>query len=107
MIDQYDINIYVSDNVLHLLAYELSVTNDGSYICDYEEETALLIPMDKQHHEEIAYLLDSEEWNDGEHDWEEYDEWNTTDYLKVGNTPAIIRTWVESLPEYTPRKANQ
>jgi hypothetical protein len=106
-IDKYDINIYVIDNVLHLLAYELSKTSTGFYTCDYEKEIALLIPMDNQHHEEIAYLLDSEEWNDGEHDWEEYDEWETTDYLKEGNTPFLIKTWVRSLPEYIPRKANQ
>jgi len=105
VIDVYDINIYCSNNILHLTAYKLvRLGYDGNTLrSEMNESVTLRLPMDEAHFEEVAYLLDSEDWFFDVEEWDEYDFWDTTDYLKVGNTPELIKNWVESLPPYTPR----
>ena len=101
-IDLYDINIWCNtEGVLNLTAVELKEDGDN-YQSNHAKTITLPIPMDEKHHDVIAYLLDSEEWED--RDWIDHDYWNTTNYLLEGDTPFMIKTWVRSLPYYTPEK---
>lgn len=94
----YDINVYVDgDEILNLSAYELLIQGEG-FTTNTEKYHTLKIPMTRQYHEEIAYLLDNEDWV-GE-DWEDHDWWHTTEYLTEGDTPVMLKEWVESLPNY-------
>jgi hypothetical protein len=102
-IDLYDINIWCGgEGFLTITAYQLQEDKEGKYATDTSKYLFLNVPMDEKHHEVIAYLLDSEEWE--EQDWEDHDYWNTTNYLLEGETPFMIKVWVRSLPYYTPKK---
>jgi len=51
--------------------------------------------------EEFCYLMDAEYPEEAFPDGiEDYDYWDGYDYLTVGNTPATIIAWLNSLPEY-------
>lgn len=105
-IDLYDINIYCAgDGIVSLSAYELKEDAKGTYSTNTSKCITLNIPMDEMHWNEVAYLLDSEEWED--QDWEDYDYWNTTNYLLEGEAPFMIAVWVRSLPFYTPEKVEE
>jgi len=101
MLDQYDINIFVDEDnqQLNLTAYELMYQN-GELCCNTDTYTTLRIPMTIQYFDEIAYLLDNENWLDNIDELAGYDEWNTSDYLKVGTTPKMIAEWADGLLPY-------
>jgi hypothetical protein len=105
-IDLYDINIWYSgDDTLSITAYELAEDSEGTYRTNTTKYNTLSIPMDESHREVVAYLLDNEDWE--QMDWEvleDYDKWDTTNYLLEGEPPFMIRVWVRSLPYYTPEK---
>lgn len=104
-IDLYDINIYCSgEGYLSVIAVELKEDGDN-YQSNHSKTITLNIPMDEEHYDIIAYLLDTEEWQD--RDWTDYDFWDTTNWLLEGDTPFMIKTWVRSLPYYTPEKVGE
>lgn len=96
----YDYNIYVLDGVLSLSAYQLEIAPNGHTQIRTDNFKTLDIPMIESNKDEIAYLLDSEEWEDDAYGWDEYDAWRGCDYLTEGDTPAMIAEWVNRLPEY-------
>jgi len=105
-IDLYDINIYCAgDGILSLSAYRLQEDAKGTYATDTSNYLTLAIPMDEKHHDVVAYLLDTEDWE--EEDWEDHDYWNTTNYLLEGEAPFMVAVWVRSLPFYTPKKVEE
>lgn len=104
-IDLYDINVWCSqEGVLSVSAYELKEDGDNYQTNSYKY-TTLNIPMDEEHKDIVSYLLDREDWQ-GEN-WIDYDFWDTTNWLLEGDTPFLIKTWVRSLPLYTPEKVGE
>lgn len=98
--NQYDFNVWISEGILALCAYELEETGDGLQ-CRTDKFLVKDFEMIEQNHDVIAYLLDNEEWNNGDvSEWDEYDDWFDVAYLTQGDTPAIITEWVNNLPEY-------
>ena len=102
----YDINVScIEKGVLILLAAE----NREHYgeIYPTFRSTSIEIPMDAEHHDEVAYLLNCEYWDEEYklEDWIDHDEWHTTDWLYEGDTPIMIKEWVDSLPTYINERA--
>jgi|LakMenEpi03Aug12_release.lakeMendotaPanAssembly.Ray.scaffolds.fasta_scaffold1143150_1 hypothetical protein len=105
-IDLYDINVWYSgDDTLSITAYELADDSEGTYRTNTTKYNTLSIPMDESHKEVIAYLLDNYDWE--EMDWEvleDYDKWDTTNWLLEEESPFMLKVWARSLPYYTPEK---
>lgn len=109
ILDKYDFNVYIVDGEIGLYAYRQKYQTHSStetgvlrYVeCDTSSYTSVKLPMTIQYHEEIAYLLDNEEWLDEDlANWEEYDNWVGAEYLTEGEIPAIIKSYLEHLPNY-------
>lgn len=108
----HDVNVYVIDGVLNLIAYKLiysdamdgKVVSVGTSVSD--EVARLTISMHTQIDQEISalrYLLDSEEYNEKDLNfWEEYDSWASTPWLAEGDTPDMVKQFSGSLKAYTP-----
>lgn len=92
-----DINIYIEDGVLHLVAYKLTTNYWGFVTADTSEAGQLghmVIPMREEFSEEIYYLLNSEDVfldRASTEQWEGHDFWDCDPYLAVGNAPKSIR----------------
>jgi hypothetical protein len=103
----YDINVScIKKGVLILRAVEnLEYLAQNGHIHPTFRSTSLEIPMDADHHDEVAYLLDCEYWDEEYklEDWINYDERHTTDWLKEGDTPTRIKEWVEILTNINER----
>ncbi len=109
ILDKYDYNIYVADGEVSLSAYrqcyETHLVNgvpSGRYVAtDTRNYTSLRLPMNQGYAEEIAHLLAIEDWQDlPPENLEEFDEWPTLEFLTRGETPAIIKSYLEHLPDY-------
>lgn len=100
----YDINVWVEDDELKMVAYKLHIDSNNNLTTDTSKEgqTGEVFRRslkDKRSHSVISYLLDLDEW-DLRGNWDGYDWWDTTDYLQVGDTPKPIKDWYESLEPY-------
>ena len=100
----YDYNIYVADGEISLSAYRLCHEEHKGVkhlTTDTANYTSLRLPMTEEYHEEITYLLSLEDWQDiPAEDLEEFDDWVGLDYLTRDDTPAIIKSFLDHLPEY-------
>lgn len=112
--NEYDVNIYVVDEEVNLLAYPMGVDDEGEFVHTDTtvEPIALRIPLattDADLQAIIAYLLNNETYWDVSHDfldeghqwtewWEEHDEWSGTRHMSNG--PRLLKAWIESLPFY-------
>lgn len=92
-----DINIYVEDGFLHVVAYKLTTDYWGWLTADTSMAGtlgSLRIPMDKAWKEDIFYLLNSEDVFLDEastEKWDGHDFWDCDTYLSIGNAPKNIR----------------
>lgn len=109
ILDKYDFNVYIVDGEIGLYAYRQKYQTHSStktgvlrYVeCDTSNYTSVKFPLTVQYAEEIAYLLDNEEWLDQDPDgWEEYDDWVGPEYLTRAEIPAIIYSYLAHLPNY-------
>ena len=96
---EYDYNVYVSEDVLSLCAYEQELSATGQLQTRTDKYKTLKIELTEANHEEIAYLLNTEDWQD-DNEWNEYDSWHDLNYLIEGDTPEVIKNWLDKLPEY-------
>ena len=111
--DNYDYNIYIADGEIGLYAYRQryathSITSRDKMTeerraleTDTSNYTSVKFPMTSQYHDEIAYLLDNQEWQETPlEDWEEYDDWVGPETLTRDEMPAMIASFLEHLPDY-------
>ncbi len=107
-LDKYDYNIYIANGIASLVAYRQryqTLTINGQDKVAVETDTGnysvLPLPMAGEYHDEITYLLDNPEWDlEDLENWEEYDEWVGRDYLTRDETPAMIASFLDHLPNY-------
>ena len=113
---EYDINIYVIDNIVKVLCYEMKTDDKGIFVSTVTEKDPirLEIPIDTTnvHLQEIlGFLLDKEDYWDVPHEfldagydwmewWEEHDEWTGMDALLSDSAPKLLRDWAKALPTY-------
>lgn len=107
-LDKYDFNIYVSNGIASLVAYKQryqTLTINGEDKVAIETDTAnhsvLPIPMVDEYSEEVAHLLDNEQWDlEDLDDWDEYDDWVGSTFLTRDGVPAMIVSFLDHLPDY-------
>jgi hypothetical protein len=97
---EYDFNIYVSDGVVSLSAYQLEIAPNGQIQTRTDNYVSQYYPMTEENDEVVSYLLNGVHWLGNLEGWDEYDCWEGYEYLAKGNTPAPILEWVKALPEY-------
>jgi hypothetical protein len=101
----YDINYWIEDDQLKLVAYKLQVDSNGKLTADCSEEgqTGEVFTRnvkDKRSRSVIAHLLQVPNWDSIRSDWEGYDSWHTTELLTKPDTPKALQDWYDSLPPY-------
>jgi hypothetical protein len=102
----HDINIRIEDDKLKIVAYKLKLQKNSNEIyfdtdTRYASGKVFECPINhKPNQELIAYVLDSEYWNETRTYWDGYSDWQTTEFLTIGDVPARIAKWMASLPEY-------
>ncbi len=108
----FDVNVYVIDGVVNVIFYKLIYSDalNGTVIgADTSSngeagKIALNIhSRDAEEVEAIRYALDAQEYDEQQLNyWEEFDEWNTTDWFLQGDTPKIFRDFYDGLEPYEP-----
>lgn len=111
----FDVNVYVIDGQVNVIFYKLIYSNKlngevvGADTTDAGEAGRVTLNIHTQNDEEIQairYALDSEEYYDRPlNDWEEFDEWNTSNWFMAGDSPRIFREFYDSLEPYEPELA--
>lgn len=106
----YDVNVYVIDGQVKVIFYKLIYSDalDGSVIGADTSVTGeagqvsfSINSTDPAVKEAIRYVLDAEEYDNRPlEEWEEFDEWNTTDWFLAGDTPRLVKEFADRLPEY-------
>jgi len=103
----YDIEICVEDGLFKIVPYKLEIAYDNGapflstdYSAPLKKRIFKCNLTDSRNRDLIAYVLDSEEWNETRTYWDGFSEWHNTGYLTVGDVPARISKWLNSLPEY-------
>ncbi len=100
----YDYNIYVADGEVSLSAYRLchqEYKGVKHLTVDSANYTSLRLPLTDDYLEENQYLLGLDDLSEvSVKDLEEFDDWVGLDYLTRDDTPAIIKSFLEHLPEY-------
>jgi hypothetical protein len=100
----HDVEVCVEDGVLKLIPYKLYLNTNGDLSAQTDE--AGLGPIftcklsDKRNRDLVAYVLDSEHWDEMRDYWDGYSDWQESGNLQLGVTPARITKWAKSLPEY-------
>lgn len=62
----------------------------------------LRVPMQPKHHQEVSYILDTEDWEDWETDTYQYSKiFDSYEEFVAGNTPMLVSWWVSLLPNTT------
>lgn len=100
----YDINIWVDDQELRVIAFKLRIDADcflsSDHGLDQVGEVFTRSMTNKNHERAIGYLLDCPEWK-LRGSWDGYDDWQYSDFLlRDKKPPKAIMDWYESLPEY-------
>lgn len=103
----HDIEVCIEDDVFQIIPYKLEITYENGtpyFSADTSTEGQSTIfeckLSDKRNRELIGYVLDRENWDETRSYWDGFSEWNTTEYLTVGETPRKIAQWLKRLPEY-------
>lgn len=97
-----DIEVYVDGTTLNVIPYKLELNADGYFSPDTSDSgqgERLEIEMNDENHNEVAYVLDLEQWK-MRLTWDGFSEWNTTEYLTKGEAPARVKEWLDRMPEY-------
>ena len=102
----YDWNIYVRDySTLTVSAYPLITDSDGDAVqTDSSKWVSLYLPMNSEHSETIAYLLEDADWSKSV--WEDHDAWVAEDFLTCPEAPAVVRAFVDSVRQLTTEQFN-
>ena len=99
---EYDFNIWASDNsTLRLTAYELTYCNGKVTGTNTEQYVTLDVPMDTEHHDVVAFLLDGyKDWQD--ENWTDHDEWTGETELRRDGVPKMVTDFLDELTAYVP-----
>ncbi len=104
ILDKYDYNIYVVDGEVILSAYRQcyqEYKGVRELTTDTRNYTSLQLPLTDDYLEENQYLLGLDDLSEVSiKDLEEFDDWVLIEYLTRGETPAIIKSYLEHLPDY-------
>ena len=108
----FDVNVYVVDGVVNVIFYKLIYSDqlNGEVIGADTSENGVAGKLALNIHsrntdevEAIRYALDAQEYDEQQLNyWEEFDEWNTTDWFLAGETPRILREFYDGLEPYEP-----
>ncbi len=108
----FDVNVYVIDGVVNVIFYKLIYSDalngtvigaDTSSNGEAGKLTLNIHSRDAEEVEAIRYALDAQEYDEQQLNyWEEFDEWNTTDWFLQGDTPKIFRDFYDGLEPYEP-----
>lgn len=108
----FDVNVYVIDGKVKVTFYKLIYSADltGKVVQADTSETGqagqVVINIHSTQQDEIEairYALDAEEYDNRPlNEWEEFDEWNTSNWFMGGDSPRIFREFWEALEEYEP-----
>jgi len=104
----HDIEICIEDNQLKIIPYKLRIQHRDNLTPYFESDCSTegqgpifqCSISDKRNRDLVAYVLDSENWDEVRGSWDGYSEWNTTEYLTKGEAPSRIKTWLRKLPTY-------
>lgn len=102
----HDINIRIDNDTLQIIAYKLMITSTDteSYFgtdTRFVSGKVFECPINhKPNQDLIAYVLDLEYWNETRTYWDGYSDWQTTEFLTIGDVPARIAKWLAKLPQY-------
>lgn len=68
-----------------------------AYLAPNQPVHTLKVPMENLYHQEVAYILDSEDWTDEDENYYHYKEmeWNE---FSAGDTPKMVSWWLATLP---------
>ena len=109
----FDVNVYVIDGQVKVIFYKLIYADslNGTIVgADTSEDgeagmvTLNIHTRDRDEIEAIRYALDSEEYDNRPlNEWEEFDEWNTSDWFMEGTAPRIFREFYDGLEPYEPK----
>lgn len=132
----YEFNVYVTDGIVNLSAYEMryldNPDNQEPTETNTEKYLTLEIPMTMAHYGEIAYLLEDTKWHVADDDavslvvletdddpselerravaidnWQDYDSWVGGDEWLAGLPTQRLKDWVNGLPEYEAEPAHE
>ena len=108
----FDVNVYVIDGMVNVIFYKLKYSDAGDGVPAEADTTdagevgrvsLVLASKDGEEIEAIRYALDAEEFDNRPlTEWEEFDEWNTSDWFMEGTAPRIFREFYDGLEEYEP-----
>jgi len=108
----FDVNVYVIDGAVNVIFYKLIYSDalngtvigaDTSPNGEVGKITLNIHSRDAEEVEAIRYALDAQEYDEQQLNyWEEFDEWNTTDWFLQGDTPKIFRDFYNGLEPYEP-----
>jgi hypothetical protein len=128
----YDYNVWVSDGVVRLTAYEMKYLDNPENQEPVESNTekfhTIEIPMTMENYGEVSYLLEDSSWHvvkeelemaDGEvyteaellalavDGWQDYDSWEGGTAWLNGLPSKRLKDFVNGLPEYEPAPAHE
>ena len=108
----FDVNVYVVDGTVNVIFYKLIYADSlngqivGADTTDKGEAGRVSLNIhatDPETIEAIRYALDSDSYDDRPlNEWEEFDEWNTSEWFMQGDSPKIFREFTNGLEEYEP-----
>ena len=97
----HSIAIRIEDDTLLVQAYKLGVQDNEFVRTDQKVGKPFTCKIHaKQNREVVAYILDSENWDEIRTYWDGYYENEYSTYLTIGNPPARVTAWVDKLPAY-------
>lgn len=101
-LEKYDYNVYVSYGEIGLYAYKQEIVKPNHFQTKTDDYTSIRFPLTEAHAEEIMCLLNLEDWADylSDSPWDEYDDWLSADELLKRQPPAIIKSYLDHLPDY-------
>lgn len=109
----FDVNVYVINGKVNVIFYKLIYSDAlngkiiGADTSDAGEAGRVVLNIhshDGEEMEAIRYALDSENYDDRPlNGWEEFDEWNTSQWFMEGESPRIFREFYDGLEPYEPQ----
>lgn len=100
----HDIEICIEEGKFKIIPYKLMISADGYLTGDYSEAgQSPMFECDLQHkanRDLIGYVLRRPNWHETRTYWEDFSEWDTTEYLHKGDAPDRLRKWLNKLPIY-------
>ena len=95
----YRVRISIDDSTLNIQAHKLAIENNN-FVAGDTIGKAFTRKLDKRNRDVIAYVLDSEDWDNIRTYWDGYYSWEDSTFLEVGDAPEAVTKWLDGLPEY-------